>query len=62
MRDLQREVEVVGLPEGVDHAHVSRPEIDLPPGTDDRSDKVYTQGRENFKSLLREAPLTPNDR
>lgn len=37
--------------------HVSRPEIDLPEGTDPHSDAVYRTGAENFERLEREAPL-----
>ncbi len=37
--------------------HVSRPEIDLPEGTDPHSDSVYRKGAENFARLEREAPL-----
>ena len=37
--------------------HVSKPEIDLPPGTDVYSPAVYTKGRENFSRLIRDASL-----
>jgi uncharacterized protein (DUF1015 family) len=37
--------------------HVSRPEIDLPDGTDPYSDLVYKTGRENFERLKRECPM-----
>ena len=37
--------------------HVSRPEIDLPDGTDPHSDAVYERAAENFRTLEREAPL-----
>ena len=37
--------------------HVSRPEIDLPPGTDIHSDPVYRKAVENFEKLIAEAPL-----
>ena len=37
--------------------HVSRPEIDLPPGTDIHSDAVYRKAVENFEKLIAEAPL-----
>ena len=37
--------------------HVSRPEIDLPEGTDPHSDAVYGRAAENFDLLTREAPL-----
>src|SRR5262245_12889863 len=38
--------------------HVSRPEIDLPHGTDPYSDAVYARAQENFARLRREAPLS----
>jgi len=37
--------------------HVSRPEIDLPPGIDIHSDPVYRKAVENFEKLIAEAPL-----
>src|SRR6185295_2058733 len=37
--------------------HVTRPEIDLPPGTDPYADEVYAQGVRNFEQLKRAAPL-----
>ncbi|MCC6744168.1 MAG: DUF1015 domain-containing protein [Acidobacteria bacterium] len=37
--------------------HVSRPEIDLPAGTDLYSDAVYAKARENFDSLVAGCPL-----
>ena len=37
--------------------HVSRPEIDLPEGTDPHADAVYGKAAENFDLLTREAPL-----
>jgi uncharacterized protein (DUF1015 family) len=37
--------------------HVSRAEIDLPPGTDPYSDAVYTRAAENFAALTTKAPL-----
>jgi uncharacterized protein (DUF1015 family) len=39
--------------------HVSRPEIDLPDGTDPYSDAVYEKAAENFARLKRDAPLSP---
>ncbi|HKI02215.1 MAG TPA: DUF1015 family protein [Thermoanaerobaculia bacterium] len=38
--------------------HVTRPEIDLPPGTDPHADEVYAQGVKSFEELRRAAPLT----
>lgn len=37
--------------------HVSRPEIDLPEGTDIHSDQVYRKARDNFDKLTKEGPL-----
>jgi uncharacterized protein (DUF1015 family) len=37
--------------------HVSRPEIDLPAGTDIHSDVVYRKAVDNFEKLIAEAPL-----
>jgi uncharacterized protein (DUF1015 family) len=37
--------------------HVSKPEIDLPPGTDLYSAQVYAKGRENFDRLIRDKAL-----
>ncbi|HKC62994.1 MAG TPA: DUF1015 family protein [Pyrinomonadaceae bacterium] len=37
--------------------HVSRPEIDLPEGTDIYADAVYRKAAENFEKLIRECPL-----
>jgi uncharacterized protein (DUF1015 family) len=37
--------------------HVSKPEIDLPPGTDLYSDAVYAKGKENFTRLIAQGAL-----
>src|SRR6266496_2260558 len=37
--------------------HVSRPEIDLPKGTDLYSDQVYQKAAENFETLVANCPL-----
>lgn len=37
--------------------HVSRPEVDLPPGTDAYAPEVYANGRENFQRLIRDGAL-----
>ena len=37
--------------------HVSKPEIDLPPGTDPHEAKVYQQGRHRFQELIRRGAL-----
>jgi len=41
--------------------HVSRPEIDLPDGTDIYSDAVYRKALENFEKLSKECPLVTED-
>ncbi|HEX8180863.1 MAG TPA: DUF1015 family protein [Pyrinomonadaceae bacterium] len=38
--------------------HVTRPEIDLPDGTDIYSDAVYQRAGENFQRLIESCPLT----
>ena len=40
--------------------HVSKPEIDLPPGTDLYSPAVYAKGRENFARLQAQGALQPD--
>jgi uncharacterized protein (DUF1015 family) len=37
--------------------HVSKPEIDLPPGTDIYAPEVYAKGRENFQKLIHDGAL-----
>ena len=37
--------------------HVSKPEIDLPPGTDIYSPQVYAKGKENFQKLISQGAL-----
>jgi uncharacterized protein (DUF1015 family) len=41
--------------------HVTRSEIDLPPGTDPYADQVYRKARENFAALRAEAPMVQED-
>jgi uncharacterized protein (DUF1015 family) len=42
--------------------HVSRPEIDLPPGTDPHAEAVYARAAANFAKLRADAPLVIEDR
>ena len=42
--------------------HVSKPEIDLPAGTDLYSPEVYAQGKENFQKLISQGALKPDDK
>ena len=37
--------------------HVSRPEIDMPEGTDIHGDPVYRRAMENFEKLIKDCPL-----
>jgi uncharacterized protein (DUF1015 family) len=37
--------------------HVSKPEIDLPPGTNLYAPEVYAKGKENFQKLIRDGAL-----
>jgi uncharacterized protein (DUF1015 family) len=37
--------------------HVTRPEIDLPEGTDEHADEVYAKGRENLEALVTDGVL-----
>lgn len=41
--------------------HVSRPEIDLPEGTDTHSDPVYRKAVENFDKLIKAGPLVTEE-
>ncbi|HEX8474236.1 MAG TPA: DUF1015 family protein [Pyrinomonadaceae bacterium] len=41
--------------------HVSRPEIDMPEGTDIYSDEVYQRAAENFRQLIETCPLLTED-
>ena len=40
--------------------HVSKPEIDLPPGTNPYAPEVYAKGAENFQKLIRDGALKPD--
>jgi len=42
--------------------HISKPEIDLPVGTDPYSDSVYTKGAENLQNLVDKKILTREDK
>jgi uncharacterized protein (DUF1015 family) len=41
--------------------HVSKPEIDLPPGTDVHSDEVYAKGAENFAKMIAAGSLVQDE-
>jgi uncharacterized protein (DUF1015 family) len=52
-----REARALAANNPLSFLHVSRPEIDLPEGTDTHSDPVYRKALENFEKLIRECPL-----
>ena len=58
--DVVNSEEAAKLAEGnpLSFLRVSRPEIELEPGIDLYSDKVYAKAVSNFKRLIAEAPLT----
>jgi len=41
--------------------HVSKPEIDLPPGTDVHAPEVYAKGRENFDRLIAQGAVRQDE-
>ncbi len=41
--------------------HITRAEIDLPPGTDEHSEQVYEKSRENFRKFIQEGWLVQDD-
>ncbi|HVF57508.1 MAG TPA: DUF1015 family protein [Pyrinomonadaceae bacterium] len=61
--DVVNTEEARKLAEGRPHSflHVSRPEIDLPEGTDLYSDEVYAKAGENFQKLIDGCPLITED-
>ena len=42
--------------------HISKPEIDLPPGTDLYAPEVYAKGAENFRKLISQGALRQDDK
>jgi uncharacterized protein (DUF1015 family) len=52
--DVMNTQEAIQMAAGndVSFLHISRPEIDLPEGTDVHSDQVYAKGQENLKSFM----------
>jgi uncharacterized protein (DUF1015 family) len=57
--DVVSRDEAAKLAEGhpLSFLHVSRPEIDLPAGTNPYSDEVYARAKSNLDALTRQAPL-----
>ena len=51
------EARQLGAGNALSFIHVSRAEIDMPPGTDPYADAVYVKARENFERLRAAAPL-----
>ncbi len=51
------EARVLAAGNALSFLHVSKPEIDLPPGTDLYSPAVYAKGRENFQKLMTDGAL-----
>lgn len=61
--DVVNTEEARALAEGkpLSFLHVSRPEIDLPDGTDLYSDAVYKKAVENFEALIKNCPLVNDE-
>lgn len=61
--DVVNSAEAAELAEGNPWSflHVSRPEIDLPSGTDLYSDEVYEKAKENFDDLVAKCPLMTDE-
>ena len=61
--DVVSTEEARALAEGnpISFLHVSRPEIDLPPGTDPHDDSVYAKAVDNFAAVRQDAPLVLED-
>ena len=57
--DVVNTAEAAALARGnpLSFLHVSRPEIDLPEGTDQYAEEVYAKAAENFERLIAECPL-----
>jgi uncharacterized protein (DUF1015 family) len=57
--DVVNSEEARALAEGkpLSFLHVSRPEIDMPPGQDLYADETYAKAAENFRKLISECPL-----
>jgi uncharacterized protein (DUF1015 family) len=51
------EARVMAVGNPLSFLHVSKPEIDLPPGTDLYSPAVYAKGKENFQKLISQGAL-----
>jgi uncharacterized protein (DUF1015 family) len=56
-----KEARALAQDDPLNFLHVTRPEIDLPDGTDIYSDQVYEKARENFQKLIATCPLESED-
>lgn len=61
--DVMNTEEAVEMAAGnkVSFLHISRPEIDLPQGTDVHSEEVYVKGRENLENFLAQGVLVQDE-
>ena len=61
--DVMNEAEARALVKGRPWSflHISRPEVDLPEGTDPYAPKVYAKGRENLDRMISEGVLVQED-
>ena len=61
--DVMNTEEAIEMAAGneVSFLHISRPEIDLPQGTDVHSDEVYAKGRENLESFMARGVLLQDE-
>lgn len=55
------EARAIAAPNKLSFFHVSRPEIDLPPGTDPAATEVYAKGAENFQNLIAQGALRQDE-
>src|SRR6202000_2404853 len=51
------EARAIAAPNPLSFLHVSKPEIDLPAGTNLYAPEVYAKGRENFQKLIAQGAL-----
>src|SRR4030095_9651946 len=51
------EARALAAPNPLSFLHVSRAEIDMPPGTDPHADSVYQRAAHRYQKLKREAPF-----
>jgi len=61
--DVMNTEEAIAMAAGnpVSFLHISRPEIDLPPGADSHSDEAYAKGHENLQSFLSQGVLVQDE-